>query len=181
MSIWFLDCLFRHSLFNWELLHHLSYNWFSYCSFHPPLFAPWCPLALRVLPYFPHIYLALTHLLLLIDLMSLLHSLFVSPNSSPHFFLPPSLPPSPQHEETSLHYVSLHYRSAWTALTLVMQFHYCTKVRDPRSERLSSILSALSLPPCPQDWSICCDSACVYCGSCVCHCITNSNPLIKCL
>ena len=99
------------------------------------------PFALCPLPSSPHIYLALTHHLLLIDLMSAQHSLFVSPTSSPQpflLFLPCLIVKGPAFTMWGF------IRSAWTALTLVMRFHYWTKVRDPSSERLSSLLHRIT-------------------------------------
>lgn len=52
---------------------------------------PGASFALLLLPSSSHIYLALTHPLLLIDLMSPLYAFLVSPTGFPPSFLPPSL------------------------------------------------------------------------------------------
>lgn len=55
---------------------------------HPHVLVCFRPLAFHLLPSFPSVYLSLTRVLLLIDLMSSLHSLFVISTSSSYFCLP---------------------------------------------------------------------------------------------
>ncbi len=98
-------CVFLSTLFATGSCCIIYFTIDSHILPRTPISLPLCaPFALRLLPSSLYICLALTHLLLLIDLMSLLRSLFVSPTSSPHSFLPPSS----QCEGASLHHVGLH-------------------------------------------------------------------------
>lgn len=86
--------------------------------------------AARPLPCCSRIYLARTHLLLLIDLMRSLRAPFVNPSSS-H----PSPSPVPARRgRASPCGASLGLPGQLT------RFHHWTKVRDPSSTRLSSLL-----------------------------------------
>lgn len=110
--------------------------------------------ALCLLSYFPCIYWVLTHLLLLKIWCLSCNSRFVSPTSSPRS----SLPLSSQRGGPAFTMWGF-IRSAWTALTLVMRFHYWTKVRDPSSVRLSSLLHLIyarppSLSPAPDPYAV---------------------------
>ena len=127
------------------------------------LLVPPCPIS------FPRIYLDRTHFLPLIDLMSLLHSLLVSPTSSHYLFLPRLGVRWPAFTMWGF------IRSAWTALTLVMRYHYWTKVRDP-SMHLSSLPCLIrALPPYQSSWSVCCNSTCLRCNNLVCNSLTKNG------
>lgn len=118
-----------------------------------PVSPPWCPFGLRLLPYFPNIYLALTHLLLLIDLMSLLRSLALWVQLG---LL--RLPMFPCLSVKGPAFTMWGFiRSVWTALTWVMRFHYWTKVRDPSSvciSPLSYLRSASLHVPMPGPYAV---------------------------
>lgn len=104
-------------------------------SYSPRLSAPrFPPFALRLVAFSSHIYLAGTH-----PPPTYRFTLSLCQCSSPSS--PPGLS-----VKGWVFTVWGFIRSAWTALTLVMRLHYWSRVRDPSSERLSSILSWARTP-----------------------------------
>lgn len=106
---------------------------FELSSFH------WGFLHLLIFWFYPS-YLTLTHGLLLIDLMSRMHAVFLRPASLP------MLTQCEVVRFTMWGFIS----SAWTALTLVVRFHYWAEVKDPSGVSLpsSDSLSVCTHRPC---------------------------------